>query len=78
MVSNYAAVVNNVRWKNSLRPIPLYLDSVDAPTGWAAQADSAVAELGGPKTMNKVQWNIKSSDVSVGVSIKYVPNDKMP
>ena len=68
----------NVRWKDSLRPIPLYVDSVDAPTGWAAQADSAVAELGGPKTMNKVQWNIKSSDVSVGVSIKYVPNDKMP
>ena len=68
----------NVRWKNSLIPIPLYADSTDAPAGWAAQADSAVAELGGPKTMNKVQWSIKPHDVSVGVSIKYVPNDKMP
>ena len=75
---NYASGGQNIRWKNSLRPIPLYLDSVDAPNGWAAQADSAVAELSGSKTLNKVEWNIKPSDVNVGVSIKYVHNDQMP
>ena len=74
----YSSASRNVRWKDSLIPIPLYEDSVDAPTGWTAQADSAIAELSGPKTWHKILWSIQPINVSVGVSIKYVPNDQMP
>ena len=75
---NYNSAGQNIRWKYSLTPILLYADSVDAPAGWVALADSAIAELSSPKTLYKVQWSIKSYDDSVSVSIKYVTDDQIP
>lgn len=65
-------------WKDSLRPIKLYPDSTDAASGWAAQADSAISELSGPKTLGNVQWNIQPTSATSSVEIKYVPNNQMP
>lgn len=67
----------NIRWKDSLIPIKLYTDSVDAPSGWAAQADSAIADITGSITYNKVKFNIAPNDSSFGISIKYVPDSQM-
>ena len=68
----------NVRWKDSLIPIKLYTDSLDAPIGVAAQVDSAIAELSGPKTYNNVKWSIQQTNNNSSVEIKYVPDNQMP
>ncbi len=66
------------RWKDSLIPIKLYTDSLDAPSGVAAQADSAIAELSGPKTYKNVKWSIQPTNATSSVEIKYVPSNQMP
>jgi hypothetical protein len=62
---------NITTWKDSLIPLKLYSDSLDAPSGWAAQADSAIAELSGPKTYNNVKWSIQQASNNSSVEIKY-------